>query len=167
MRTRITLLFAVVFTLVLNGQQRQTIDPVISAMHTISSHDLLEWVVIQCDDKYAGRLTGTPEYQACAEWLASMFEGWGLTPAGDKGTWFQWFDIPYTLVYPGCGVSLHLNTGKKVTIKMSTQHFPDGRGSNIIGLLKGSDPEFIDKPLQLSRQRCYDLILIHLRSDRL
>ncbi len=55
MRTGITLLFAVVFTLALNGQQQKAIDPVISAMHTISSHYLLEWVTIQCDDKYAGR----------------------------------------------------------------------------------------------------------------
>ncbi|MFO7620168.1 MAG: hypothetical protein R6W81_02745 [Bacteroidales bacterium] len=35
-----------------------------------------------------------------------MFEVWGLAPAGNKETWFQWFDIPYTLVYTGCGVSL-------------------------------------------------------------
>ncbi|MFO7574979.1 MAG: hypothetical protein R6W67_07460 [Bacteroidales bacterium] len=106
MKIKITLLLAVAFTVALNGQQRKAIDPVISAMHTISSHDLLGWVVIQCDDKYAGRLTGSPEYQACAEWLSSMFEVWGLAPAGNKETWFQWFDIPYTLVYTGCGVSL-------------------------------------------------------------
>jgi len=81
---------------------------VLNAMHSISSHDLLEYVSIQCDDKYEGRLTGTPGYQACAEWLAGEFSGWGLTPAGDEGSWFQWFDIPYTLVYPECGVSLHL-----------------------------------------------------------
>jgi len=49
-------------------------------MHSISSHDLLEYVKIQCDDKYAGRLTGTSEYQECAEWLAAMFKEWGLTP---------------------------------------------------------------------------------------
>ena len=33
------------------------------------------------------------------------------------------------------------NTGKNVRIKMSTLHFPEGKGSNIVGLLKGSDPE--------------------------
>ena len=42
-----------------------------NAMHSISSHDLLEYVRIQCDEKYQGRLTGTKEYQECAEWLAS------------------------------------------------------------------------------------------------
>lgn len=91
-------------------------------MQTISSHDLLDYVKIQCDDKYAGRLTGTPEYQAAAEWLASMFGGWGLTPAGDNGTWFQWFDIPYTLVFPDCGVSLHMDAGKNGSVLKNYQY---------------------------------------------
>lgn len=81
---------------------------ILNAMHSISSHDLLEYVTIQCDDKYEGRLTGTPGYQDCAEWLAGEFENWGLTPAGDDDSWFQWFDIPYTLVYRDCGLSLHI-----------------------------------------------------------
>ena len=116
------LLFALSLSLVVSAQQRAQIDPVVSAMHTISSHDLLEWVAIQCDEKYAGRLTGTTEYQECAEWLASMFEGWGLSPAGDNGSWFQWFDIPYTLVYPDCGVSLHLSTGKNGSVQKNYKY---------------------------------------------
>jgi hypothetical protein len=89
---------------------------VLDAMHSISSHDLLEYVKIQCDDKYQGRLTGTPEYQACAEWLAGEFEEWGIKPAGENGTWFQWFDVPYTLVGPDCGVALHIQVKKEGTI---------------------------------------------------
>ena len=77
-------------------------------MHSISSHDLLDYVKIMCDEKYAGRLTGTKEYQASAEWLAGEFSKWGLSPAGDYGGWFQWFNVPYTLVLPDCGVSLHI-----------------------------------------------------------
>ena len=77
-------------------------------MHSISSHDLLDYVKIICDEKYAGRLTGTKEYQASAEWLAGEFSKWGLSPAGDNGGWFQWFNVPYTLVLPDCGVSLHI-----------------------------------------------------------
>jgi hypothetical protein len=77
-------------------------------MHSISSHDLLDYVKIMCDEKYAGRLTGTKEYQASAEWLAGEFSKWGLSPAGDNGGWFQWFNVPYTLVLPDCGVSLHI-----------------------------------------------------------
>lgn len=134
MKARITTLLIALLTITLSGQQRPAIDPVISAMHTISSHELLEYVAVQCDDKYAGRLTGTPEYQECAEWLASMFEGWGLTPAGDSGTWFQWFDIPYTLVYPDCGVSLHLSAGRKGSVikdyRYVTDYMPGSTSGN-------------------------------------
>jgi hypothetical protein len=80
----------------------------LDAMHSITSGDLFEYVKIQCDEKYQGRLTGTPEYQACAEWLAGQFKDWGLTPAGDNGAWFQWYSIPYTLVLPDCGLSMKI-----------------------------------------------------------
>ena len=90
------------------SSQELTETGIVSAMHSISSHDLLEYVKIQCDERYQGRLTGTPEYQECAGWLAGEFSKWGISPAGENGTWFQWFDNPYTLVSPGCGVTLHL-----------------------------------------------------------
>ena len=104
------LLFTFQLLLVLISASGQDPDEkaILKAMQSISSHDLLEYVVEQIDDKYEGRLTGTPGYQMCAEWLAGEFEKWGLTPAGDGGSWFQWFDIPYTLVYPDCGLSLHI-----------------------------------------------------------
>jgi hypothetical protein len=86
-------------------------------MHSISSHELLDYVKVQCEDKYAGRLTGTEEYKLSAEWLAGFYKDIGLVPAGDDNTWFQWFDIPYTLIHPDCGVSLDIPGGKGTTIK--------------------------------------------------
>ena len=116
MKNRLIVLIALLLTVPIVAQEMIQPDPILSAMHSISSHDLIEYVKIQCDEKYAGRLTGTAGYQECAEWLASMFRDWGLTPVGENGTWFQWFDIPYILVYPDCGVSLHLKQGKEGTI---------------------------------------------------
>ncbi len=81
---------------------------VLQSMRSISSEALMDYVKIMCDEKYAGRLTGTKEYQDCAEWLAGEFSKWGLSPAGDDGNWFQWFNVPYTLVLPDCGVSLNI-----------------------------------------------------------
>jgi hypothetical protein len=134
MKTSISLIIALIITISAQAQNRPQIDPVIAAMQTISSHDLLNYVEIQCDDKYAGRLTGTAEYQECAEWLGGMFGEWGLTPAGENETWFQWFDIPYTLIYPDCGVSLHLTTGKTGTIvknyKYVTEYMPGSTSGN-------------------------------------
>jgi hypothetical protein len=78
------------------------------AMHSISSSDLMDYVKEICSDKYEGRLTGTKGYKDCAEWLAARFSDWGLSPAGDDGSWYQWYNIPYTLVYPGCSVSIQI-----------------------------------------------------------
>lgn len=88
----------------------QEIDETVlmKAMHSITSRDLMGYVKTQIDDKYQGRLTGTPEYQECAEWLAGEFRGMGLQPGGENGSWFQWFSIPYTLVLPGCNLTLHI-----------------------------------------------------------
>ena len=79
---------------------------VLEAFHSISSDSLLEYVKELTSAKYAGRLTGTPEYDASAAWVAGLLEKWGVKPAGDGGGWFQSFPNPYTLVLPDGEVSL-------------------------------------------------------------
>lgn len=73
------------------------------------------------DDARAGRLTGTPEADAVAEWLARQFAAAGLEAGGADG-WFQEFrvaaDAPSV-----AGTGLGGVTGR-----------------NVIGLLRGSDP---------------------------
>ncbi|MFZ2053225.1 MAG: M20/M25/M40 family metallo-hydrolase [Candidatus Aminicenantales bacterium] len=81
---------------------------ILSTLHTISSHTLYSYVKELVSDKYGGRLTGTPEYDACADWVASLLEKWGVQPGGDGGGYKQSFPIPYTLVFPGCEVYLRL-----------------------------------------------------------
>jgi len=98
---------------------------IISAMHSISSHDLLEYVKIQCDDRYEGRLTGTDAFMECAGWLASFFEGCGLEPAGDNNSWFQYFNIPYTIIHPDCGVSLELPAGKNGSVQKNYEYITE------------------------------------------
>lgn len=80
----------------------------LQSMFSISSHKLFEYVKELASDKYAGRLTGTEEYNASAEWVASHFKEWGIEPAGDKDSYFQAFPIPYTLVFRGCEAYLHI-----------------------------------------------------------
>ena len=133
MRRYLTLLVILMLAVPSNGQDISE-ETLLKAMHTISSHDLLEYVKIQCDDKYQGRLTGTGEYQECAEWLAGEFDEWGLTPAGDSGRWFQWFDIPYTLVLPDCGLSLHMPLKNGGTVlkhyRYMTEYMPGSTSGN-------------------------------------
>lgn len=114
--------------------QNATEQPLLDVMHSITSDELFDYVRIQCDDKYQGRLTGTPEYQACAEWLAGEFRDWGLTPAGDNGTWFQWYNIPYTLVLPDCGLSMQIPLKNGASIiknyKYVTEYMPGSTSGN-------------------------------------
>ncbi|MFQ6038970.1 MAG: hypothetical protein ACE5LV_10185, partial [Candidatus Aminicenantales bacterium] len=84
---------------------------ILQTMHTISSHTLFAYVRELASEKYGGRLTGTEDYDAAAEWVASHFQEWGIAPAADNGTYFQKFPIPYTLVFKGCEVSLHIPVG--------------------------------------------------------
>lgn len=89
------------------GQDTQEVK-LLESLHAISSHELFDYVKELASDKYAGRLTGTEEYNAAARWVASHFEKWGIAPAGDDGTYLQAFPNPYTLVFEDCEVSLHI-----------------------------------------------------------
>ncbi|MFH1941613.1 MAG: M28 family peptidase [bacterium] len=82
-------------------------EKLLKAMHSISSQLLYEYVAELSSDRYEGRLTGTEGYNA-ARWVASHFQEWGVEPLGDGGTYFQEFDIPYTLIFEGCEVTLHI-----------------------------------------------------------
>lgn len=81
---------------------------ILQVMHSITSHKLFDYVKELAEDKYAGRLTGTEEYNASADWVASHFKRWGISPSGDNNTYLQAFPIPYTLVYKDCEVYLHV-----------------------------------------------------------
>ena len=55
------------------------------------------------------------------------------------------------------------NTKKIVSIKMSTIHVPDGNGSNIIGMIKGSDPELSKEVIIIGAHldglgKCYEIM---------
>ena len=57
--------------------------------HTITSEEMMTWLVKLCSPEFNGRLTGTPEYIACAEWVAGKLKEWGIKPAGDNGITFN------------------------------------------------------------------------------
>lgn len=133
MKKLLIYLAILVFTLPLRAQEISE-ETLLRAMHTISSHDLLEYVKIQCDEKYKGRLTGTQEFLEAAKWLAGEMESWGVSPAGDNGSWFQWYNIPYTLVSPDCGLSLHVPLKKDVSVlkhyKYVSEYMPGSTSGN-------------------------------------
>ena len=102
--------FILSIVLSVQGLQAQEADEgkLLQSLHSISSHKLFEYVIELASDKYAGRLTGTEEYNASARWVAAHFKKWGISPGGDKNSYLQAFPIPYTLVFEGCEVSLNI-----------------------------------------------------------
>ena len=59
-------------------------EKLLQSLHSISSHKLFEYVKELCSEKYGGRLTGTEEYNASAQWLASFFKKWGIAPGPSR-----------------------------------------------------------------------------------
>ncbi len=45
--------------------------------------------------RYTGRAVGSPGGKLAADWIADRFREYGLQPAGDNGTYFQEFGVPY------------------------------------------------------------------------
>lgn len=86
--------------------------------HSISSNEIDTWMSAICSPGFNGRLAGTPEYLASAEWVAGMLKDWGVKPAGDNNSYFQWFEQPYTVVNNPGSLSLELpQKGGAVIIK--------------------------------------------------
>jgi hypothetical protein len=83
-------------------------EVLVNVMHSISSHELFEYVEELASEKYEGRLTGTEGYNRSADWVVEHLESWGVQPAGDDGTFYQSFANPYTLVLEGSKVVLHV-----------------------------------------------------------
>ena len=92
-------------------------DSLLPQLFAISSHELLQYVEELSSDKYEGRLTGTEGYNASADWVSKRLKEFGIKPLGDNNTYFQYFDNPYTLVFEGCEVYLHIPQKKNIIKK--------------------------------------------------
>jgi hypothetical protein len=92
--------------------------------HTIQSEEMMTWVEKLCSPEFNGRLTGTPEYLESARWVAGKFKEWGIKPGGDDGDYFQWFNIPYTVVNDIGSLTLNLPQADGSMIKKNYS-YPD------------------------------------------
>ena len=92
----------------------------------IQSRKLLDTIKVLTSESYGGRLTGTPEYKACTDWISSQFKRWGIQPAVQGSSYLQSFSSPYTLVLSPGEVSLRLGDGERTYI-YEKDYFP---GSN-------------------------------------
>ena len=54
---------------------------------------LLEHIKFLASDELRGRADGSAELERAADYIAERFKAAGLQPGGDKGTWFQTFEL--------------------------------------------------------------------------
>jgi len=113
-----TLILSIVLSL---SAPAQEVDEqlLLKHFHSISSEEIAGWMAELCSPEYNGRLAGTPEYIASAEWVAGQLHDWGIKPAGDNGSYFQWFDQPYTVVNDTGALRLHIIQKDDATILKS------------------------------------------------
>jgi hypothetical protein len=88
--------------------QDETGAKLLKQLHTITSEEMMSWVQKLCSPEFNGRLTGTPEFVASARWVADRLKEWGIKPGGDNGSYFQWFDLPYTVVNDPGNLTLNI-----------------------------------------------------------
>jgi hypothetical protein len=112
----LTLLFLMFIHLGMS-QNAESPKATIAGVHSISSHNLLEYVEELSSEKYGGRLTGSPGYDSAANWVCRFFKKYQLTPGGDPGSFLQKFTIPFTEVFPGCEMSLSIPYSKDTILK--------------------------------------------------
>lgn len=92
--------------------------------HTIQSEEMMNWIEKLCCPEFNGRLTGTPEFLASAEWVGGKLREWGIKPAGDNNTYFQKFDFPFTVINDPGKLILNLEQPDGSIIKKSYS-YPD------------------------------------------
>lgn len=94
---------------------------ILSTFHSISSHDMLEDAAELTSARYGGRLSGSPGYQAAAQWIADQLKLAGVKPLMKDSSYFQYFPNAYSEVLsPG---TVTLLPGRKVQRK--EYRFPD------------------------------------------
>ena len=123
---KINFLLIVLFlsSLTLIHSQDEAESKLLKQFHTITSEEMMSWIQKLCSPEFNGRLTGTPEFQASAAWVADRLKEWGIKPGGDEGSYFQWFDHPYTVINDIGSLTLNIPVSEGSIIKKS-YNYPD------------------------------------------
>ncbi len=112
---------------------------------------------ILAGDAMEGRRTGSPGSARAAQWLMEQFKSVGLLPGGDSGTYLQ--NMPIEMIAPvnipgtnaGRGGGGRVNAQPRPRLLQSWaawDSLPADRrvkGSNVVGMIKGSDPLLADE----------------------
>ena len=118
MKKTITLVSILIFSVSHYAfSQDESDSKLLKQFHAIQSEEMMTWMQKLCSPEFNGRLAGTPEFIASAEWVAGKLKEWGIKPGGDNGTYFQWFNFPYTVVNDIGSLTLNLIQSDGTVIK--------------------------------------------------
>ncbi|MBV5312790.1 MAG: M20/M25/M40 family metallo-hydrolase [Prolixibacteraceae bacterium] len=123
---RLSLILLCLFALNVYSQDHE--KTILKTFHSISSHDLLNDAAELTLPKYGGRLSGSPGYQAAAQWVADQLKQAGVKPGLNDGSYLQYFPNAYSdVLTPGSVTLLAGKNNAKKDYKFPDDYFP---GSN-------------------------------------
>jgi hypothetical protein len=94
-----------------------------TAMNAIDSERIRATVKYLSDDALEGRGTGQKGGDLAADWIAAQFKSYGLTPAGDHGTYFQNVAFYGVTTDPGqTHVTFVSKSGAEVALKFAEDY---------------------------------------------
>lgn len=91
----------IVFPMVLSAQAPaapSAVPPIPRAIQEIREADLRRDLFAMASPAMRGREGGTIDELVASVWVAEQYAKIGLEPAGEHGTWFQWFSVVRTRV---------------------------------------------------------------------
>jgi hypothetical protein len=97
-RTLLGILLALPVGLAAQRPASPSTPPVPRAIREIKEADLRRDLFAMASPAMRGREGGTLDELRASIWVAEQYRRIGLTPAGDEGTWFQWFNVTRTRV---------------------------------------------------------------------
>lgn len=106
MNTKKILMILLIFILVLN--------PYAFADNSFDINRVYVMTQELSSDKYRGRLAGDSGNTMAANFIAKEFQSIGLSPAGNKGTYFQSFDVYVPMVNESCTFKVYDKTRKLI-----------------------------------------------------
>ena len=79
-----------------NPNDYRNADPYIALAEQVDGNSAWKFVEKLVSEEFTGRLSGTEGAEKSAEWIANVFQMYGLTPGGtkDKESYFQPFNVP-------------------------------------------------------------------------
>ena len=109
MRTLVVILLTLPVGLTAQRPTARALPAAPLAIREIREADIRRDLFAMASPAMRGREGGTLDELRASIWVAEQYRRIGLAPAGDDGSWFQWFNITRTRVsvtarrsFPGC-----------------------------------------------------------------